>query len=137
MDLTFHHLGEFLYKYLRTLCGSTQRTTTDANGRFSIALEDGDHELVVRHPAYQELRRVVTVAGEDVEIELRLQWVTAVSESVTVTGIRAGEQMPVTKRNMHRAEIDKLSYGQDVPQLLQYTPSMNWYSDSGIGANYS
>ena len=44
--------------------------------------------------------------------------------------------MPVTKRNMDREEIEKLSYGQDVPELLEYTPSMNWYSDSGIGANY-
>ena len=114
-----------------------QLITTDANGRFSIAVDTGDREFVVRHPAYQELRQVVTVAGEDVEIELRLQWVTAVNESITVTGIRAGEQMPVTKRNMHRTEIEKLDYGQDVPQLLQYTPSMNWYSDSGVGSNYS
>lgn len=120
-----------------TVAVGARHVTTDADGRFSIGVEDGDREFVVRHPAYQELRRVVTVAGVDVEIELRLQWVTAVRESVTVTGIRAGERMPVTKRNMDRAEIDKLDYGQDVPQLLQYTPSMNWYSDSGVGSNYS
>ncbi|NHZ73305.1 MAG: TonB-dependent receptor plug domain-containing protein, partial [Nitrospirae bacterium] len=27
--------------------------------------------------------------------------------------------------------------GQDLPQMLQYTPAMTWYSDSGIGSNYS
>ncbi len=120
-----------------TVTIGAQRATTDANGRFSVALEDGDREFVVRHPAYQELRQTVTVTGEDLEIELRLQWVASVDDSITVTGTRAGDQMPVTTRNIHRAELDKISYGQDVPKLLQYTPSMNWYSDSGIGANYS
>jgi iron complex outermembrane receptor protein len=61
----------------------------------------------------------------------------SVSESITVTAIRAGEEAPVTKTNLGRQEIEELSYGQDVPELLQHTPSVTWYSDSGIGANYS
>jgi iron complex outermembrane receptor protein len=61
----------------------------------------------------------------------------AVEETITVMGIRAGEEVPVTKTNLDREQIDTLSYGQDVPQLLQYTPAMTWYSDSGIGTNYS
>ena len=44
---------------------------------------------------------------------------------------------PVTKTDLDRQEIETLNYGQDVPQLLQYTPSTTWYSDSGIGSNYS
>jgi len=60
-----------------------------------------------------------------------------IEESITVLGIRATEGAPVTKRNLDREEIETLSFGQDVPQLLQYTPSMTWYSDSGIGSNYS
>ena len=110
---------------------------TDDEGRFAISLESGEWEIAVRHAVYQELSRRLTVADREVEIELRLSWATSVEESVTVTGIRAGEDVPVTKSNIERAEIDKLSYGQDVPALLQSTPSMTWYSDSGIGANYS
>lgn len=114
-----------------------EAVTTGPDGRFHIELPPGERELRVFHPAYQVLRRPLTVAAQSLELELRLQWVAAVEESVTVVGIRAGEDVPVTKRNMDREEIDKLSYGQDVPQLLQYTPSMTWYSDSGTGANYS
>jgi iron complex outermembrane receptor protein len=58
-------------------------------------------------------------------------------ESITVEGIRAGADVPVTKTDLDREQIEALSYGQDVPQLLQYTPSTTWYSDSGIGSNYS
>ena len=111
--------------------------TTAADGRFRIELPPGEWELRVVHPAYRLLRQPLTVAAQSLELELRLQWVAAAEESITVTGIRAGDDVPVSKRNMSREEIDKLSYGQDVPQLLQYTPSMTWYSDSGIGANYS
>jgi iron complex outermembrane receptor protein len=60
-----------------------------------------------------------------------------IEETITVIGIRAGDELPVTKTNLDAQQIETLSYGQDVPQLLQYTPAMTWYSDSGIGSNYS
>ncbi len=111
--------------------------STDETGHFQLSLPPGEWELRVSHPAYRLLRHRVSVAAPGLELELRLEWVTSVEESVTVIGIRAGEDVPVTKRNIDREEIEKLSYGQDVPELLEHTPSMNWYSDSGTGSNYS
>lgn len=110
---------------------------SDADGRFTLRLPAGDHRLRVSHPGYRTLERDVTVSASGLDVELRLQWVATVQEAVTVEGIRAGDQTPVTKSNLDGQEIDALAYGQDVPQLLQYTPSMTWYSDSGTGANYS
>ena len=111
--------------------------TTDEGGRFQLLVQPGEWELSVSHPAYRSLHHPVTLGTRSLDLELRLEWVTSVEESVTVIGIRAGEDVPVTKRNMDREEIETFSYGQDVPQLLAHTPSMNWYSDSGIGSNYS
>ena len=110
---------------------------TDDNGHFQILLPPGEWELWVSHPAYRSLRYHVNVTAQSLELELQLEWVASVEESITVVGIRAGEDVPVTKRNLDREEIEKRSYGQDVPELLQHTPSMNWYSDSGTGSNYS
>ena len=110
---------------------------TDDEGRFVIDLPAGTWTLRVSHPAYQVLDRSLDLVADTVDLEIRLQWVTAVEESITVVGIRAGEDAPVSKRNMDREEIEALSYGQDVPKLLQYTPSITWYSDSGVGSNYS
>ncbi len=117
--------------------GSAAAADTDEAGRFELQLAAGTWDLRVSHPAYQLLDQTVEVAGTSVDLELDLQWVTAVEEAVTVVGIRAGEDVPITKRNMDHEEIEKLSYGQDVPTLLQYTPSVTWYSDSGVGSNYS
>jgi iron complex outermembrane receptor protein len=110
---------------------------TSTSGEFELSLTPGAYELRVSHPAYRPLRHRILVTDAPVELELHLEWVTSVEESVTVIGIRAGDDVPVTKRNMNREEIEKLSYGQDVPELLEHTPSMNWYSDSGVGSNYS
>lgn len=111
--------------------------STDAAGRFQMSLPRGEWEVLVSHPAYRRARHAVVVAEEPIELELRLEWISSVEETVTVIGIRAGDDVPVTKRNMDREEIESFSYGQDVPKLLVHTPSMNWYSDSGIGSNYS
>jgi len=75
--------------------------------------------------------------SEQAEQEARVEQVLTVGETVEVVGIRAGADMPVTMTDLNRLALDQLSYGQDVPQLLQYAPSMNWYSDSGTGSNYS
>ena len=90
---------------------------TGEDGSFELSLPPGTAELTVSHPAYRRLRRRIEVPAEP--IELRLDWVASVEESVTVVGIRAGDDVPVTKRNMDREEIEKLSYGQDVPELLE------------------
>ena len=78
----------------------------------SFRFPPGEWELSVSHPAYRLLSHHLEVSDQSLELELRLEWVTSVEDSITVIGIRAGEQVPVTKRNMDRDEIDKFSYGQ-------------------------
>ena len=113
------------------------RASTGPDGRFSITLPSGRADLRVSHPDYLALRHELEVTDAAIDLELVLAPPMSVSESITVTTIRAGEEVPVTKRNIDAEELEKLSYGQDVPTLLQYTPSMTWYSDSGAGSNYS
>ena len=71
---------------------------TDENGHFQLSLPPGEWELRVSHPAYRLLSHRVRVAAQSLELELRLEWVSSVEESITVIGIRAGEEVPVTKR---------------------------------------
>lgn len=111
--------------------------TTGSDGRFSLELPPGRQEVVITHPTHQTLRHRLTVEGGVSGLRLELSPASSVTESITVSGIRAGDDVPVTRTNLDREEIEALSYGQDVPALLQYTPSTTWYSDSGLGSNYS
>jgi iron complex outermembrane receptor protein len=110
---------------------------TGSDGKFDLDLAAGRRVIEARHPAFRPARQELTVEGALPGLRIELSPTMSVSESITVTAIRAGEESPVTKTNLGRRQIEDLSYGQDVPELLQYTPSVTWYSDSGIGANYS
>ena len=114
-----------------------ESTETDLNGEFSILLETGPQMIRAEHPAYRAVDHSLDVNGDITGLRIELSPPMSVSDSLTVTAIRAGDTAPITVRNMDGDEIETLSYGQDVPELLQYTPSVTWYSDSGIGSNYS
>ncbi len=56
---------------------------------------------------------------------------------VEVKAIRAGENAPFTKTNLTKKEIAKLNLGQDIPFLLNQTPSVVVSSDAGNGIGYT
>src|SRR6185503_12673401 len=60
------------------------------------------------------------------------------SETMEVGAIRADDEVPVTKTDIVREEIEERYHGQDVPLLMREAPSVNAYAESGVGgAGYS
>ncbi len=114
-----------------------ESTTTNRDGEFSIQLQSGRRVIRTEHPAYRAVDHPIDVTGDISGLRFELSPLMSVSDSITVSAIRAGELAPVTRTNLDSEQLEELSYGQDVPELLQYTPSVTWYSDSGIGSNYS
>lgn len=56
---------------------------------------------------------------------------------VEIRAIRAGESSPFTKTNISKKEISKLNQGQDIPFLLNQTPSVVINADAGNGIGYT
>jgi len=56
---------------------------------------------------------------------------------VDVKAIRAGEKAPFTKTNLSKKEIQKNNLGQDIPFILNQTPSVVANSDAGTGIGYT
>jgi len=56
---------------------------------------------------------------------------------VEVRAIRAGSTAPFTKTNLTRAGIEKENLGQDLPFVLNRTPSVVVASDAGNGVGYT
>jgi len=56
---------------------------------------------------------------------------------VEVKAVRAGENAPFTKTNLSKKEISRLNLGQDIPFLLNQTPSVVINSDAGNGIGYT
>lgn len=56
---------------------------------------------------------------------------------IEVRAIRAGDNAPFTKTNLSKKEISKGNLGQDIPFLLNQTPSVVINSDAGNGVGYT
>src|SRR5688572_3086814 len=56
---------------------------------------------------------------------------------VEVRAVRAGEKAPFTKTNLSKKEIQKNNLGQDIPFILNQTPSVVANSDAGNGIGYT
>ncbi len=109
-------------------------TTTGTDGSFTIDVPAGKYQVIFTHAGFAtEIRNLK--AGDYISINL----ITALSETIVVSGIRAEETTPVTKTDVGRQEIEKRYHQQDVPLLLaNEVPSINAYSESGVGnAGYS
>jgi iron complex outermembrane recepter protein len=62
---------------------------------------------------------------------------TVYLQPVEVTAVRAGERAPFAKTNLTKKEIEKNNLGQDLPFLLNQTPSVVVNSDAGAGVGYT
>src|SRR5690606_12605062 len=58
-------------------------------------------------------------------------------QPVEIRSLRAGYHAPFPKTQLDKKEIEKNNLGQDIPFLLQYTPSAVVTSDAGAGVGYT
>ena len=62
---------------------------------------------------------------------------TAYLQPVELNTVRALDKMPVAKTNLSKKEIEKNNIGQDLPFILNQTPSVVVNSDAGTGIGYT
>ncbi len=62
---------------------------------------------------------------------------TLLLEPVEIKAIRASDKAPFTKTNFLKKDIEKVNFGQDLPFILNQTPSVVVNSDAGNGVGYT
>jgi len=117
--------------------GAGVAAQTDSDGRFTVRLPPGRHALRVSHPAYADALRELDISGPFDGLDIRLTPLPRFEEEVVVAAVRADIEAPVTKRDLDRRDIERMSTGQEMPFLLQEVPSITQYSDSGSSTGYS
>ncbi|WP_298952012.1 TonB-dependent receptor [uncultured Nonlabens sp.] len=58
-------------------------------------------------------------------------------DEVLVKAVRVNAKSPITHSNLSKEEIAKRNLGQDIPQLLNFLPSVVTTSDAGAGIGYT
>ena len=116
--------------------GTSRGVVTQDDGSFELDLSaNGDQELLITFLGYKDLE--VDVSADQKNLELFMYPETYIGDDVFVSATRADESSPITYTNVEAEEIEKRNLGQDVPYLLQSTPSVTTTSDAGAGIGYT
>lgn len=93
-------------------------------------------KLVVEYVGMQKQEESFT-ATENKIFHFILTDLAFLLEPLEVKAIRASDRAPFTKTNITKQDLAKLNQGQDIPFLLNQTPSVVVNSDAGNGVGYT
>lgn len=101
------------------------------NGRLDLLSPEGP--AVISSVGYRSIRVIFPVSSDTIFLEP----VNLFLEPVEITALRAGEKAPFARTNISGRELSRQNLGQDLPFLLNQTPSVVVNSDAGNGVGYT
>lgn len=117
-------------------------TITNLNGEFVLAdipassvsatTSTAYYTLKISYVGYKAIEKTIMLSA-DMNFNITLQDGKTLSEIV----IKSYREYPVTLTELNEEAIEKRNLGQDLPILLQYTPSVVSTSDAGAGVGYT
>ncbi|RIJ50442.1 TonB-dependent receptor [Maribellus luteus] len=111
--------------------------STDGSGSFEMKnLKTGDYTLKVSFIGF-ETKEVEVSLQTNKKIEVNLAPGSVLTDEVLISATRAGVKTPVAYSNVSKEQLESQNLGQDIPYLLQLTPSFVATSDAGAGVGYT
>jgi iron complex outermembrane receptor protein len=112
-------------------------TFTDASGTFQLVnLKSGTLSLRVSLLGYEPQLKTVDLT-QDIRLSISMAKTAVAVDEVVVSATRANQKSAIAYTDVTRRELNKLNLGQDIPQLLNFTPSVVTTSDAGAGVGYT
>ncbi|MHB1176749.1 MAG: TonB-dependent receptor [Daejeonella sp.] len=112
-------------------------TRTDLSGNYRLKnLKAGKYAILVTYLGYQVSAKKLSVT-ENLIVNFELSPSALLADEVLVRATRAGDNSATTFRNINKEELEKNNLGQDLPFLLNQTPSVVVSSDAGNGIGYT
>ncbi len=109
----------------------------DRNGFFRLdGVPAGTHTIRVSYLGYETLEAGIELTA-DLQVDFVLQKSPTLAGEVVVTATRATGRLAATYTDMGREDLMARNLGQDLPFLIQMTPSVIVSSDAGTGVGYT
>ena len=129
--------GNYLPGATILISDTGQGASSDADGFFMFSnVSTGTYQFEVSYIGYTSWKETIIVSGKTV-LSIVLEQTSFSVGEVEVLSTWANEQTPITYINLDKASLEKANLGQDVPFLLQWTPSAVVTSDAGAGVGYT
>jgi len=112
-------------------------TTAGVGGEFKFTnLKKGKYTIQVTYIGYKNFVKELMVDSSR-KLEIVMEPAIVLTEEVLVSVARAGDKSPVAYTNIGKEDIKASNLGQDIPYMLNYTPSFVATSDAGNGVGYT
>ncbi|REA62061.1 TonB-dependent receptor [Dyadobacter luteus] len=116
--------------------GEIRGTATDKEGNFSLKdIAENIAELQVSYVGYQSQKFALESGSKTVQIKLVKS--TYQADEVIISATRVNDKTGMAYTNVNAEAIEKQNLGQDLPVLLNFTPSLVSTSDAGAGVGYT
>lgn len=115
--------------------GRAMATTVDGSFSFD-RLKAGSYTIKITYVGFEPYEQNLQLQN-DQSLEIGLSESSILTDEVIVSATRATENTPTTFTEIDRQEIEKQNFGQDIPYLLNLTPSVVTTSDAGAGIGYT
>ena len=115
-------------------------TATNEEGFYRIEdLKSGDYTLVVTYLGYKEKIKLINLDASESQRRISFNLIEQAEylSELIITSLRVGEDEPFSYVDLSREYIEERNLGQDVPFLLNHTPSVVVTSDAGAGIGYT
>ncbi|WP_353723050.1 TonB-dependent receptor [Dyadobacter sp. 676] len=115
--------------------GEIRGTSTDKDGHFVLKnISENIDALGISYIGYQTSKIPL---GASNQLEIKLSKSTYQADEVIINATRVNDKTGMAYTNVTAAQIDKQNLGQDLPVLLNFSPSLVSTSDAGGGVGYT
>lgn len=112
-------------------------SSTDEQGQFKFSqIKKGQYKLSVSYIGYRSTVQEIVV-DHNMDLTIKLSPGQILTDEIVVQGLRASVNTGTTFENIRKKDIEKDNTGQDLPFLIQMTPSVVVTSDAGHGVGYT
>ena len=112
-------------------------TSTDANGNYLFKkIKPGKHRVKVSFVGFKSIVKDFDLTGDRV-LDFELIYSSVLSEEVIIQATRVQEKSPATYSTVSKEQIRENNIGQDLPYIMQLSPSVVTTSDAGGGVGYT
>jgi len=115
----------------------TSAILVDKSGAYKLDyVKAGTYTVHVSYVGYTTIDKTVNLTVATI-LNFKMHKSIFVADEVTVSSTRASKNSPTAYTNLNKAALAKNNFGQDLPFLLNQTPSAVITSDAGTGFGYT
>lgn len=112
-------------------------TTSDDKGYYSIHdLKRGEFQIKLSFMGFRTIKTDFRVK-KDTIVDFNMETTAILGEEVNIIATRAQKKTPTTYSYVSLPEIREVNLGQDLPFIIDNTPSVVVTSDAGTGVGYT